>query len=279
MGITNVGRELIRDAVADLLTTGGIGLSNDTFSPSDTGLFGGGTTVDSLETSTGWTVSGDAQDPSVNSTAGEYLEGSGCLNLPFTYSSGTGSWQETFASTVDLSAKKLYFWFYIDVVTDLADTSDCITVELCDSSTFSDSNKYYTHRNELASGWNSIYVEVDSPDVAASSLDTSAISDFKLTVKSDQSQSGNNMRIDYLRYYEPGTLGVTDSKSSLTKTIGEYYIKTIHSINSTQSNGLTITEAGDSNGSQLISRVTFASLDKGSNTELQIDKYYYIESE
>ena len=278
MGITNTGRGLIRDAVSALLTTGGIGLSSSTFSTSDTGLFGGGTTVDALETSTGWTISGDALAPSTNSTAGEYLEGSGCLNLPLTYSSGTGGWQETF-SAVNLAAKKLYLWFYIDVVTDLTDTSDCITVELCDSSTFSDSNKYYTSRDSLASGWNSLYVNVDSPDVAASSLATSAITDFKISVKSDQSQSGNNMRIDYLRYYEPGTLGITDSKSSLTKTTGEYYIKTIHSINSTQSYGLTITEAGDSNGSQLISRVTFAALDKGSNTELQIDKYYYIESE
>ena len=46
MGITNIGRGLIRDSVNALLTTGGIGISSTVFSSDDTGLFGGGTTID-----------------------------------------------------------------------------------------------------------------------------------------------------------------------------------------------------------------------------------------
>jgi len=277
MGITNTGRGLIRDAVNNLLTTGGVGLDNTPFSPTDEGLFGGGVAVDSLDSSSDWSFSGAASGLSLNEESGEFLEGTGCLNL--VSGDGVGSWFSTFGST-DLSSKKLYSWFYVNLVSDLTDSSSAITVELCDSSSFdgSSTNKYYFSRDELSNGWNSLNFSVDSPDIEGSSLATSDISDYKVSVELDVSQSGNNMRLDYIRYYEPDTLGVTDSNESLVKESGDYYIKTTHNISSTESNGLVISEAGDNNGSQLISRIAFAPLDKGTNTELQIDKYYYIES-
>lgn len=276
MGITDTGRGLIRDAVSALLTTGGIGLSSTIFSTTDTGLFGGGTTLDDCSTST-WIQGGTGGAETINSTAGEYIEGSTCLNLPAT--AGTASWYKAISST-DLTGTKLYMWLYNNIITDLTDSSSAVTLALANSSTFTDSNLYYTSRDNLSSGWNSIYCDVDSPDaITGSGATTSTITYLKLTVLVDVEQTTNNMRMDYWRYYEPDTLGITDSSKALTQETGNYYIKTTHSIATTESNGLQISEAGDTNGSALLSRITFATLDKGSTTELQIDKYYYIESQ
>jgi len=280
MGITNVGRGLIRDAVSGILINGGIGLDDTTFSSADTGLFGGGTTINTCDTSTAWVTTGDAQTEVLNTTSGEFLEGTGCLNIPYTNSTGVGSWSQTYSATT-LTSKKVYLWFYINLATDLTDSSSAITVSIANTSSFASAttNEYYTSRDSISNGWNSIYLDIDSADLTGSSISTSSITDIKLTIEADISQTGNSMRMDYWRSYESGTLGMADSIHTLTKETGNYYVKTIHSIPSTESNGLAINEAGDTNGTSLISRTPFATLDKGTNTELQVDKYYYIESE
>ncbi len=259
-----------------LFTEGGLGLGTSTPSSSDKGLFGGGTIIDACDAVTGWSNIGDAGTETLNNTAGEYKEGTGCLNLPATYNTGTASWSKTISST-DLSSKKLYLWFYINNVTELEDSTDTIKI-LLGTGGFTDYDYYNTNLTSLSSGWNSIYVDINNSDgTAGAGATLSTIDSIRMQVKITTSQATNEMRMDYWRYYEADTLGITDSSASLIIEDYQYGFKTIHSVSVLESNGLDITESGDSDGTDLLSRQVFAAVTKGSNTELQIDKYYYVD--
>lgn len=278
MVLTNTGRNLIRDSVKTIFTNAGVGLGTTAPSSSDTGLFGGGITVDTCDASTGWTNEGDASAVTLNTTAGEFKEGTGCLNLPLTYSTGTSGWYKTIGAT-DMDTDKHAFWFYITQVSELANSDNAVRLTL-GTGGFTNASYYDTTRDSLSNGWNSI---VHNLDTTSGTLGTGAvmtsIDRIKIEVLADSSQASNEMRMDYWRTYQPGTLGITDSQHALTLETGNYYFKTIHTIPTTESNGLSITESGDNNSTSLLSRQVFAALDKGNNTELQVDKYYYIESE
>ena len=275
MVIVNGGNEKIRDAIKPLFTTGGIGLNDDTPTVTDTGVTGGGTTIDACDDVTGWTESGDGDTIALNNTAGEYKEGSGCLNLPLTYSTGTASWEKTITS-IDLTDKFIAIWFYVDILSDLTDASDTVQISL-GTGGFTDSYYYNFSRDELTNGWNGLFIEVSNTSGSTGTgLDVTDCDRIKITVKADSSQSTNDMRMDFWRYYSPDTLGIDDSKHSLIVTSGDYYIKTIHQITEGESNGLEITESCDSDNSAMLSRQTFAKVLKSNTTNLQIDKYYYI---
>ena len=98
-----------------------------------------------------------------------------------------------------------------------------------------------------------------------------------LSIKTTTSHTTNNLRMDYWRTYETDTLGIYDSKKNIILSTGDYYFKTVHTITVTESNGLLLVEAGDSDDSDLLTRFTFAGIEKGLSTEGQIDKYYYID--
>jgi hypothetical protein len=71
------------------------------------------TTTDACDAVTGWSNSGDADAETLNTTAGEFKEGTGCLNLPMTYSTGSGYWSKTISST-NMTSEYIYVWYYID---------------------------------------------------------------------------------------------------------------------------------------------------------------------
>lgn len=276
MVLTNTARGVIIDDLQDLFTTGGVGLGTASAQVTDSGLIGDGVTIDSCDSSTGWTHSGDAGAETENTTLGEYKEGTGCLNLPSTYSTGTATWYKT-VSSVDLATTKIAAWFYIDNADDLTDDSAAITLDL-GTGGFTNYNSYEFSKDDISSGWTSLVISADDLDASTGTGATLATVDrIRIKVKLDTSQSTNDMRMDYWRYYEPGTLGVTDSQNALIVETGNYFIKTIHNVSVNESNGLPLSESGDTDGTNLLSRQKFATVNKGSNTSLQIDKYYYLD--
>ena len=277
MVLTSDAKSEILDTVKDLFTTGGNGMDDTQESSTDTGLFGGGTTIDSCDaTPSTWTEEGDGGAATLNEETSEYYEGTGCFNLPSTYSTGISSWYRTISST-DLENNKLVLWFYITDAGELATSSDAVKV-LLGNGGFTDYNEYYFDYQEFSNGWNSLVLDADTIDGSGGTgADLTVVDRLKLTVQLTATQSGNDMRMDYWRYYEPDTLGVTDSQNSLVVVTGTNYFKTTHTMSVLESNGLDIVESGDTDGSTLLSRQTFATVIKGNSTELQIDKYYYID--
>lgn len=280
MVLTDTGRGQVVDTLEPIFVNGGVGISSTAFDPTDTGLFGAGTTVDSCDVTTGWTVEGDASSTSINTTSGEYLEGSACINLIAAVSTGTAGYYKTIAST-DLSSKKLLTWIFMEEISYLVDTSTAIVITL-GTGGFTNSYSYIADRDSLINGWNSLLVDVDNPDSSTGTgCVTSTVDRVKVELEINANLTSNFARMDYWRYYEEDTLGVTDSILPLTvetEKVSDYYIKTTHLLDATVSNGLNISEAGDSDGVYLLSRVTFPEIEKGTNTEIQIDKFYYIEA-
>jgi len=278
MVMTNLGRNLIRDEIQSLFSSAGIGLSSTAANAGDTSLFGGGATIDACDATSGWAATGDGNAVTLNTTSGEYKEGTGCLNIPTTYSAGTATWTKTISST-DLSSTKIAVWFYIDSVGDLEDASDAVSLVL-GTGGVTNTNNYDFSRDGLVSGWNSLVLDADSPDgTGGSGATLTTIDRIRIIVGAEATQSTNEMRMDFWRSYVSGGLGIADSLKAPVVSTGNYYVKTVHSVLVTESNGLDITEAGDNNGSSLLSRMVFATLSKGSNTELQVDKFYYIDQE
>ena len=277
MVLTNNGRTQVVSTLQSLFTTGGVGLDNTSAALTDSELFGGGTTIDACDSSTGWSTEGDASSVALNTTSGEAIEGSDCLNLITSHSTGSAGFYKTISSK-NLSNKKMNLWFYINNSNELASSSNAITITL-GTSGFTNSNDYYTSYEDISNGWNSIYfdVEADSDNTNGTGLVSSDCDRIKITVLASSTQSSNDMRMDFWTYYESGTLGLTDSNNTLTIETGDYYIKTTHNITTNESNGVDIVESGDNDGTYLLSRQVFAPLNKGVNTELQVDKYYYIE--
>lgn len=277
MVFTNTGRTQAINSLSSLFTTGGVGLSNTSESLADSSLFGGGTVIEACTSTSGWSTEGDASSVILNSTSSDAISGSTCLNLTTSYSSGSAGFYKTISSK-NLSSKKANAWLYLNNASELASSDNAVTITL-GTGGFTNSNDYYWSNNDLSNGWNTLYFDISS-DVSntnGSGLTSSDCDSIKVTVLADSTQSSNDMRLDEWQYYESGTLGLTDSQNALTVSTGNYYIKTIHTITTNESNGVDIVESGDTDGSNLLSRQTFATLSKGVNTELQVDKFYYIE--
>jgi len=276
MVLTQECKNQILTNTSSLFSSGGVGLNSENESVNDTGLFGGGTIIDACDATTGWTTGGDASSVALNTSSGYFVEGTGCINMITTYSAGSANFYKTISDT-DLTGKKLYLWFYIDDATDLISATDAVIVDL-GTGGFTDYSSWNYSNNYFSNGWNSIYVNVSSPSsLSGSGLTTSTTNRLRLNVKLDSSQAANDMRMDYWRSYEPGTLGVSDSNKKLIVTVGTNYFKTTMNLTTTESNGFGIVECGDNDGSSLLSRTTFAEINKGFNTQVQIDKYYYID--
>lgn len=277
MVLTNVGLNRIRDLLVADFTTGGIGLSSTAETPGDTGLFGGGTTIDACDSTTGWTFSGDATGITLDTTAGNFQEGTGCLDITETFSTGTSNYQKTVTAFNASGGQIIAYWFYIASKTSLDSTKVDTVALVLGTGGFTNCNEYHVPYASLVSGWNGIQVVAASQSSTIGAGATlSSIDSVRIRVKAVSSINGANMRIDNIRSYASGTMGITDSKATVTTVTGAQFWKTTHSIGTTQSNGLALYEAGDSNGSTLLSRFTFPVVNKTNSTDINIDKYYYV---
>lgn len=158
----------------------------------------GSTTIDACDADTGWSNEDDADAEAVNSTAGQFKEGTGCLNLPTTYSAGTAGWYKT-VSSQDLTTDNNYFlvWFYIVDSSDLTTSSSAVRITL-GTSGFTNVNYYDTANTSIADGWNLLVFDADDPtSTGGTGADESDVDSIKLTVLLDSSQATNDMRMDF----------------------------------------------------------------------------------
>ncbi len=154
-------------------------------------------TLDSCENAN-WNETGDAQGETVNSTVGQYIQGSGCLNLGKDKTTETNfGYNKILGETYTFSSgKKVYVWFYISDTDNLSETT------AVKAGFGSDTTNYYyaiKDRSDLSDGWNHIIIDRDSALVegvpTAASCDTLII-EMKTPNASDTITLGN-CRMDY----------------------------------------------------------------------------------
>lgn len=276
------GKNLLRDLLVgdstDTLYYGGVGLNNTSVVTTDTGLIGGGTTVDAFDATTGWNIADDAITPTTNTTTGEYKEGTGCMDVGATYSAGVATYYKT-ETSFDATGGFVVMWIYIDDKSELTDTTDCIKITL-GTGGYTNTDYWNFDYDNLVDGWNSLICKIgDSSGTTGTGVDVSDIDSVKIQFKDNTTIGSGNIRFDYLRYYEPDTMGVTDSKKATVITTGDRYIKTEYTLYSTESNGLSLYEYGDStvNGT-LVTRSTFTEIDKTQSYEMRVVGYLYFEN-
>lgn len=121
---------------------------------------------------TNWTVIDDASAATVNSTAGKYLEGTGCLDLGKSGTSGTsfGYYVVMGSSQSFTTGKKCFCWIYIEDTDDLA-SSSAVQLRYGSDTT----NYYYTSfdRSDLSDGWNALNIDRDSASVEGTPIEGS----------------------------------------------------------------------------------------------------------
>lgn len=156
------------------------------------------TEVDDCDATTGWSASTDGSI-ALNTTDGENVEGTGCLNL---VKSGTTTavvgYSKT-TSSVDFTGKQFWGWIYITDLTNLA-TTTCLEIRFG-----SDNTNYYYKRYDkadLIAGTNWFHFSTatatgttGSPAVAACDY-----TEVRLTgTSSAATWTGTTMRMDHLQ--------------------------------------------------------------------------------
>jgi hypothetical protein len=207
------------------------------------------TTTDACDAVTGWSNSGDADAEALNTTSGEYKEGTGCLNLPMTYSTGSGYWQKTISSTDMSGTEYMYLWYYIDSKsTYLTDTTNTVRIQL-GTSGLTNCNNYDTDYDDISDGWNLIVkkaADYDSQEGSGATLATVDTVAIVIAVKA--SITTNNQRMDFWHYADED-----DQKQAITSNY-----PTFNEGAKTVTNRFTIASTaynGDSDGMYTIEEV------------------------
>lgn len=220
--------------------------------------------IDACDATAGWSVSGDADAVILNTTAGQYLEGTGCLNMPTTYSAGTASW---YRSVTSFDGTTDYFTWMV-YVSDLADitagTSAC-TIDL-GTGGFTDYNRFTFNKNILQVGWNALVCDVDNPDsVGGSGATEATIDNIRLTITNATTWTTTDVRMDWIQTYpKADTFGSWTSGYPTWNTTNKSVTIQGQDL-STYSNSYLIRELGLYNSDAtrtLYSRDTFTSIIK-----------------
>lgn len=180
-----------------------IGHINTTPSVADTALAGKVpytySTADGCDAAD-WTHGGDGQQEVLNTT-GMNL-GTGCLNIPITYSAGTAYWYKAMAGTVDLSATGmvLIVFIYVDNKTNIASGNDGVSVIITDENgTFTDYSEFQFDKDNITEGeWFPLICStLGTPDAqGANEADLTVIKTLKLQVKTTGDYASNSLRMD-----------------------------------------------------------------------------------
>jgi len=247
-----------------------VGMCNKTPEVSDTSLYApiplsltNVVLIDSCDATTGWTASNDATGVTLDTTAGNRLEGTGSLDLLATYSSGTASYDKTVTS-FDGSNSYLFFAFYLNSVSKLVNTTDTISIDL-GTGGFSDYDTYNFNYGQLETGWNAIVCDIGNSDSSTGSgVTITSIDSIRANIKINSDLTNDDVIMDWINTYPVAdTFGEMDSgypvQDEALRTITNRF-----TINNVQANGYYIREFGlfDSTKSVLYSRDVISTITK-----------------
>lgn len=220
-------------------------------------------TIDACDATTGWSVSGDATSVSLDTTAGNRLEGTGSLDLRATYSTGTATYYKT-VSSFDGSTDYLFIGLYINDLTQLTDDSATISVDL-GTGGFTNYNTYNFNYDQLQTGWNAIVCNIDNPDSTSGSGATEAtIDSIRVNIKIAEDLADDNIIMDWIHTYPLADTFITWSSGYPTFNETNKTATTRFTLNSLKANGYILREVGlfDSTKTYLHRRDTYTSINK-----------------
>lgn len=231
------------------------------------------TIADACDAVTGWGNSDDADAETLNTTTGEYKEGTGCLNLPMTFSGGDGTWSKT-VGAIDMTDEYIYLYYYISAkATYLTDTTDTVRIIL-GTGGLVNVNYYDTDYDNISDGWTllvfkaSNYSSQGGTGATISNVDTIAIK-----VKDKASVGTNNQRMDWWHYADEDDQKQTISSGYPIFDTGNKRVTERITFAATDYNGYTIKESGTRNDD---ASWMLASHDILTNTVTKTDKVRFV---
>ena len=168
----------------------------------------------------------DGIDGITNTTPGNFKEGTGCINLTTTYSSGLAYWENT-VTAINMGDRTLKIWFYIANVDDFQDLSYALRFVL-GTDGYTDTNVYDIDKDDISSGWNLITLDVENPtSTTGTGATTTTINRLRIVTRLNASQSDNDMRMDlwHLSLDESNYTISASCSPGTTDKLGNFKIK------------------------------------------------------
>jgi len=278
MVILTSGKAQILSLLDADLYKGGLGIDSTFPISSNSGLVGSYFLVNSCDAIAGWNNEEDAGAEVLNNTPEYFIEGTGCLNIPYTFVAGRGGWFRGIGGS-DLSGNHLCVGFFITDKTNLSVGGSCVRILLA-TAAFADSSYWDFSRDDLYNGWQYLACDVDKPDGTVGLGGTMTnVQNIKIQVHSGGNIGGSDMRLDDWHYLVPNAIGINNSLQTPTTTITSQVLKVSYNVNSMQANYYEYNECGLSlnSGADMLNRQNFVTIRKDNGEEWQITTMLYIE--
>lgn len=159
------------------------------------------TTIDACDATAGWSQGGDGSAVALNSTSGEYKQGTGCLNLPLTFATGLANWDKTIGA-INLTNQYIYLWFYVSAKATYLDAGGSFAVRIeLGTGGYVNVNRYDTTYANISDGWN-LLVFAASAFTSQSGAGATITSIDRIRIQLDviATAAGNAIRMDYWHY-------------------------------------------------------------------------------
>ncbi len=284
--ITNTGKNFVLNRIfastKTVVDTFEIGTGTTTPDVTDTALetrvpITTDTTLDSCDATTGWANAGIGDAETLNTTAGERIEGTGCLNLPTTGAAGTAGWSKTVAAWDFSTAQDtVNIWYYIADQSDLTTASDAVTIYLGDAGA-ANAYLYDFADTAISSGWNFLVCITGSETSTVGAPVNTQLDFIQIEVKLDTDQVTNDMRMDFWALSRAADYTENFLTGYPTYDTGNRRATVRCNISSSQANGHNLTEIGLENTEstpELLSHTVHTAISKSSKDEIIYQNVY-----
>jgi len=230
------------------------------------------TTVDACDADTGWAHTGIASAEAVNTTSGEYKEGTGCLNLPTSGAAGTATYSKTVTSfDINDTGDTLFVWFYIDSQSDLTTASDAVSIIL-GTGGYTNTHNWDFADTAISDGWNLLICKNGSHSgTSGTGATLTGVDSARISVQLDTDQTTNDMRMDYWHLAQEADFFLAFESGYPTYDTTNKRATVRGRIPSTKVNGYFLTEAAEFNTDstkQMFSHDVHTAITKSSKDEV-----------
>ena len=202
------------------------------------------TTFDNCNTTTGWNNSGTVSGALVvNQTAGQFREGTGCLNMVNTASGMAVYYKKQ--TGVDFKDKVYLYYYNASPAQYLSNVSNAVTVFLGNNSTATNSNEYHHARSSMSDGWNILKFDTVSTNaINGTGCDTTDVSYVALRSNCSSACTGTLQRMDYWIFSTSENMSGAFVTGYPLQDTSNRRMTTRGYVTSVQANNFSITEYG-----------------------------------
>lgn len=245
-GINQMLNRAFTTSAYSVPSIGGVGTDGTIASANDTSLNNAvpltRTTINACDDTAGWSVGDDATSVALNTTAGEFKEGTGCLNCLSTFNTGYASFYRTIGGT-DLSSQYVGMFFYVTNKTNLGTGSNTVRLIL-GTGGFAAYNYYDFADTTITAGvWNFlIFNTANYTGQVGGGATLTNIDRIKMTVKITNNWATNTMRMDQWWYSPSANFNMALTVNYPTFDTTNNQAKFRFSLDATQCNNFDLQE-------------------------------------